>query len=55
MNKSVKKENQDGILPVFFWIFFVAALLVLFILTMTLLDRNGTLAQIKAQLTEWRE
>jgi len=55
MSKSVKKESQDGILPVFFWIFFVAALVVLFILTMTLLDRNGTLAQIKAQFAEWRE
>lgn len=55
MSKSAKKESQDGILPVFFWIFFVAALLVLFILVMTLLDRNGTLAQIKEQFAEWRE
>ncbi|MCH5273854.1 MAG: C39 family peptidase [Lachnospiraceae bacterium] len=55
MSKSAKREKQDGILPVFFWIFLTATLLVLFILTMTLLDRNGTIARVKEQFAEWRE
>ena len=55
MEQYSEEKNKDGILPVFFWIFLVATVAVLLILTATLLSRNGTFAAWKAQYTEWKE
>ncbi len=55
MEQYSEEKNKDGVLPVFFWIFLVATVAVLLILTATLLSRNGTFAAWKAQYTEWKE
>lgn len=55
MEQYSEEKNKDGVLPVFFWIFLVATVAVLLILTTTLLSRNGTFAAWKAQYTEWKE
>lgn len=55
MEQYSEEKEKDGILPVFFWIFFVGTVAVLLILTATLLSRNGTFAGWKAQYTEWKE
>ncbi len=55
MEHYSEEKNKDGVLPVFFWIFLVATVAVLLILTATLLSRNGTFAAWKAQYTEWKE
>ena len=55
MDTEEKEQKQDGVLPVFLWIFLVATVAVLLILTATLLSRNGTFAAWKNQYTEWKE
>lgn len=55
MEQYSEEKNRDGMLPVFFWIFLVATMAVLLILTATLLSRNGTFAAWKEQYTEWKE
>ena len=55
MEHYSEEKKKDGILPVIFWIFLVATVAVLLILTTTLLSRNGTFAAWKAQYTEWKE
>lgn len=55
MDKFSEEKKKDGVLPVFLWIFLVATVAVLLILTVTLLSRNGTFAGWKAQYTEWKE
>lgn len=55
MDKFSEEKKKDGVLPVFLWIFLVATVAVLLILTATLLSRNGTFAGWKAQYTEWKE
>lgn len=55
MDKFSEEKKKDGVLPVFLWIFLVATVAVLLILTTTLLSRNGTFADWKAQYTEWKE
>lgn len=55
MDKFSEEKKKDGVLPVFLWIFLVAAVIVLLILVLTLLDRNGTLDRWKVQYTEWKE
>ncbi|MBQ8800322.1 MAG: C39 family peptidase [Lachnospiraceae bacterium] len=50
-----EEKKRDGVLPVFFWIFLVATVAVLLILTATLLSRNGTFDRWKAQYTAWKE
>ena len=55
MEHYSEEKEKDGVLPVFFWIFLVATVAVLLILTATLLSRNGTFAAWKAQYTEWKE
>lgn len=55
MEHYSEEKNKDGVLPVFFWIFLVATVAVLLILTTVLLSRNGTFAAWKAQYTEWKE
>lgn len=55
MEHFSEEKKKDGVLSVFLWIFLVAAVLVLLILVLTLLDRNGTLDRWKAQYTEWKE
>ncbi|MDD5899722.1 MAG: C39 family peptidase [Lachnospiraceae bacterium] len=55
MPEKNKQHKKDGILPVIFWIFFIATVAVLLILTGTLLSRNGTLNRWKAQYTAWKE
>ena len=55
MEHYSEEKKKDGVLPVFFWIFLVATVAVLLILTATLLSRNGTFAAWKAQYTEWKE
>lgn len=55
MDKFSEERKKDGVLPVFLWIFLVATVAVLLILTATLLSRNGTFAGWKAQYTEWKE
>lgn len=55
MDKFSEEKKKDGVLPVFLWIFLVASVAVLLILTATLLSRNGTFAVWKAQYTEWKE
>lgn len=55
MEQDSEEKKKGGVLPVFFWIFFVATVAVLFILIATLLSRNGTFAGWKAQYTEWKE
>ena len=55
MEQYSEEKKKDGILPVFFWIFLVATVAVLLILTATLLTRNGTFAAWKVQYTEWKE
>ena len=54
-DKFSEEKKKDGVLPVFLWIFLVATVAVLLILTVTLLSRNGTFAGWKAQYTEWKE
>ena len=55
MEQYSEEKEEGGVLPVFLWIFFVATVAVLLILTATLLSRNGTFAGWKAQYTEWKE
>ncbi len=55
MDKFSEEKKKDGVLPVFLWIFLVATVAVLLILTATLLSRNGTFAGWKARYTEWKE
>ncbi len=55
MVKDSNEKKKDGVLPVFLWIFLVATVAVLLILTATLLSRKGTFAAWKAQYTEWKE
>jgi len=55
MEHYSEEKKKDGVLPVFFWIFLVATVAVLLILTATLLSRNGTFGAWKAQYTEWKE
>ena len=55
MDMDEKKQKHGNILPVFFWIFLVATVAVLLILTAVLLSRNGTLEAWKARYTEWKE
>ncbi len=55
MSEEDKNHKKDGILPVFLWIFFVATVAVLLILTGTLLSRNGTLDRWKERYTAWKE
>ena len=55
MDKFSEEKQKDGVLPVFLWIFLVATVSVLLILTATLLSRNGTFAAWKTQYTEWKE
>lgn len=50
-----KKERNDGVLPVFVWIFFVATVIVLLILTAALLSRNGTFERWRARYVAWQE
>ena len=55
MEHYSEEKKKDGVLPVFFWIFLVATVAVLLILTATLLSRNGTFGAWRAQYTEWKE
>ena len=55
MDKFSEEKKKDGVLPVFLWIFLVATVAVLLILTTTLLSRNGTFAGWKDRYTEWKE
>lgn len=55
MEHFSEEKKKDGILPVFLWIFLAAAVVVLLILVLTLLDRNGTLDRWKARYTAWKE
>ncbi len=55
MEHYSEEKKKDGVLPVFLWIFLVATVAVLLILTATLLSRNGSFARWKAQYTEWKE
>ena len=55
MEQYSEEKSKDGVLTIFFWIFLVATVAVLLILTATLLSRNGTFAAWKAQYTEWKE
>lgn len=55
MENHLKEEKKDGVLPVFLGIFLVATVTVFLILTATLLSRNGTFAEWKAQYREWKE
>lgn len=55
MDKLSDEKKKDGVLTVFFWIFLVATVAVLLILTATLLSRNGTFDAWKLQYTEWKE
>lgn len=55
MDKFSEEKNKDGVLPVFFWIFLVATVAVLLILTATLLSRNGTFDRWKARYVAWQE
>ncbi len=55
MEDFSEEKKKDGVLPVFLWIFMVATVVVLLILTATLLSRNGTFAAWKAQYSEWKE
>ncbi len=55
MEQYSEEKKKDGVLPVFFWIFLVATVAVLLILTATLLSRNGTFAAWKARYIEWKE
>ncbi len=55
MDMDEKNQKHGNVLPVFFWIFLVATVAVLLILTAVLLSRNGTFASWKARYTEWKE
>ena len=55
IDKLSDEKKKDGVLPVFLWIFLVATVAVLLILTATLLSRNGTFDAWKTQYIEWKE
>lgn len=55
MEEQKRPSENDSILPVFFWIFFVATVAVFLILTATLLSRNGTFDRWKTQYVQWKE
>jgi len=55
MEEQKRPSENDGILPVIFWIFFVATIAVFLILTATLLSRNGTFDRWRTQYVQWKE
>ena len=48
-------NRNDGVLSVVLGIFAVATVVVLLILVVTLLNRNGTIDRWKEQYTQWQE
>ena len=55
MGKFSKGNKNDGILPVFLWIFLVVTVVAFLVLTAAFLSKNGTFAEWKAGYSEWKE